>query len=679
MEVIKNSSGEIDAQKGYGVIVGEDNQTHIFCKENDDSITEYILTPGQNKITYEGGTIYLNMPEIDENTSFLAVGNGNSDWSEALLNGTDYSVGLSSIETPNSNRVYGYIRGGQTTTTGYEKVIGLFKDIASANGIENPNIATSGFSGSGPAAHSSARSIEGVSVCLEADPCSPNSRGKEKDYKSDENVYTISVACGPISAKNKTEDTVSMRDNQIKNTLIIELDANRSRYHASTIEVLSTSGLTDFIDDHIDINEVIDKINKDGFKVSKVVLIDENGNIIEDDYEKTQEFLDKAYIEISSSRDGSKVLSYDFSSDEEKSIYYLLNKKTNLKKYLSDEKISVNYNDAFDGIESIINFSTSHNYLNDKNINLPVGNNKVNSFFNQSKPFLESSSILDYKVKETLTAMSIQLINMARTESGLQQIAESDLNTAHGIFDYNSSELKEFFNNSIDVYTKQFNLGIIENFENGKTGLVDINQIDSFFDSALLSQISSQKDMAKDTKELISSLKESGSYEGEAFKDFNLLLDNYNTFMDLRYNSADLLDTVYTSSLDKMKTFFTSKGISSINDENYQATLDQIEKNNLLISDWEAKAKEYYKEPIYKTFNLGKKSFDIIIGYEKIYPYKDDANKAIQELNDMNRELQTYVDLVEEWTSILNECTQSINEANEIVKNNFSSQVSLLG
>ena len=79
MEVIKNSSGEIDAQKGYGVIVGEDNQTHIFCKENDDSITEYILTPGQNKITYEGGTIYLNMPEIDENTSFLAVGNGNSD------------------------------------------------------------------------------------------------------------------------------------------------------------------------------------------------------------------------------------------------------------------------------------------------------------------------------------------------------------------------------------------------------------------------------------------------------------------------------------------------------------------------------------------------------------------------------------------------------------------------
>ena len=195
----------IDNNKGYEVRVEEDGKTHIYCEQKDNTIKDYVLEPGENKIQIKGFQITLDCPEINSDTSYLAVGNGSDGGGKG-----NYLEGSRTVEIEGSNRVYAYmVESGKTSTNHYGVMLDLFDDIAEANGVENPVKATLGFSASGTESYKYARDTEGVHTCLLVDPVSWSNT---KEYNSGDDVYTLALVNAGAGDRDKGEDWVQMRD-----------------------------------------------------------------------------------------------------------------------------------------------------------------------------------------------------------------------------------------------------------------------------------------------------------------------------------------------------------------------------------------------------------------------------------------------------------------------------------
>ena len=294
---------QVDPSVGYSVQV-IDGQTHVYCRQSNGSIVDNVLTPGRNRLTFSdlskgvnrSNSITLNWPGINSNTSFLAVGNPN----------TVFSVNnLSKIEVKDSNIVYGYIAsGGQTGTTGFEKVIKMFEKIAEANGMSEPTIGLSGYSGSGPAAYVSTRDSNSAKFCILADPCS-----RLHNYNSGDGVYTL-----VLTSRNGNDEQRILKANT-KNTFIIELNQSIYKVHGIIYDLVSKYNLTSALSGNLDINTVTQLIKADGYDC-KLIYIDGEGNRHNNlDNETAQKYLQQMMTEANVSSIGKLFSSAENLSD----------------------------------------------------------------------------------------------------------------------------------------------------------------------------------------------------------------------------------------------------------------------------------------------------------------------------------------------------------------------------
>ena len=369
-------------------------------------------------------------------------------------------------------------------------------------------------------------------------------------------------------------------------------------------------------------------------------------------------------------------------SDEEKCMYYTLKSRYDFipKDKDGNSKISIEYTKALEGMQSIMDYVADHTYVDSFKMDSVIKdgwNPKINNFFSQAEPYLASTSVLDYKVKQSLIAAATEVSNVARTEAELATLA-NQLNVAENLlFGVDSDQMDVLYAEGVKSSVMVLgNYSPLDRFVIGSTKAVSMDQLTSLKDSEMMMQLSDQMTYASEIKGLISTLRESGAYEGESFNNFNELLDRYDTCMDKRYQASSILYGTYSACLNKMISFMNSHGVTYIDDSNYYQSLQSIADNNAMISYWEQKAQEYVwvvAESIEFTFKG--ETYSIPIKWEKFYPYAAQAAAEIARLTEINEQLQNYVDMVEGWNQLLNECNDNIEAARGMVESRFNSAV----
>ena len=253
---------QVNLKTGYGVEV-INGETHVYCMQQNGKVIDHVMQPGKNTLTMYNennhkSVMTIDWSDVDSGTSFIAVGNSNDTFSYEKL---------SRIESSEPGYVYAYLHSGnsQTAPGGFEKMTNLLEEIAEANGIEEPRMATAGYSGSGPAAYTSARDINNVSYCLLSDPISDLG-----DFKSGDNVKTLVITSYAGNCNQRIQEACT------KNTFIIELNATTPYVHKYGHGLVGKYGLADFTKGTLDMVKVSDQLKADGWDFN-IVYFDENG------------------------------------------------------------------------------------------------------------------------------------------------------------------------------------------------------------------------------------------------------------------------------------------------------------------------------------------------------------------------------------------------------------------
>ena len=573
---------------GYEVKV-IDGETHFYCMGKDNKLKDYTLTPGETtRINYKGQSIDIDMPSSFTNdTSILLVGNGNGDY--------NYK-GLSALENDDS-RLYVYHTAKQTSSSAYNNMSEIVKSIAEANNVDNPSISTSGFSGSGPNAYQAANNNPDIVTCIEADPVSSTG-----SYSSNGSTYTLIFGSngkgGDLDSRLLNVKKGERNYEGAKNVLAIELGLNREKYHGKYIELMGKYNLTDFVDGHVDINEVLTEIKKDYPKHSlKLTLIDKDGNIIENcSPERAQEFLDEAYDAVLTSK-SSNVKSpktgdiYSQEIELEKNLSNINLLVTNDS--YSKGAISTKYQSVVDGINGISSI-LSYTNVYTKNPGL-AGNKNLNnqvSGFLGCMAYASNNILLD--TKNITESFGKLLQNYSYLEESLNK-SVADINELDYSGLFNDGNNANYDNNismllNFDGYKSTYES--ISNIKKLRVGGVSSSElstllsnngaIKSFFDN----EISNSRDLIKNIDILLSS-----ETQGPGWEEAKKVLKSVQSNVQIRLKTSEYAESKMIQIFGKLKTYIDSNAGSDgyITDANLDYLRSQANNLSRIIADLAAR------------------------------------------------------------------------------------------
>ena len=554
----------------------EDGITHIISPDKNGVIHDVALTPGESvTINIKNSQIILDVPHnLNGDTTFMIVGNGNDDWKSGTYGD------LARIKT-DADRLYAYPVGGQTLTTGYDKVEKLINAIAEANEIEDPYTVPFGFSGSGIHAYTTAKSNDNIVCCVECDPASSRN---DLSYKSDGSTYTIILGkntCNDVKQRMTKSGTSEYK--KAKNVLFI--GAARS-YHDEFQNDMGKLGITDFVDTKLDIVELKEKLTDYyGEKKWTMILMDSEGNIIENPSdEQVQGFLDNAYEAIEERKGIVNSPNTGELSDQEKE---LLSKIKNISTLKTSDKyeegaISTKYQSVVNGINDVL-LSIKSSFVNTKNPkfnNNQALNGKVCGVFNCLSN-TANGMLLD--TKDVSNAFGYLLQDYSYLENKLNMdvndIAELDgssLISSGGVTGYNPSQMSYEEFKIANLYE--------ETVVDGKVGSLSLTELSGLLsDKGIInSYFGNEIDSSKTLIEKIQNLYDSES-QGPGWDEAKKYLVDLKYNYETRIRTAEYLQGQMTAIFTRLKNYIEPD--ESISDERLPEIIGQINKLNIEIPE----------------------------------------------------------------------------------------------
>lgn len=347
-----------------------------------------------------------------------------------------------------------------------------------------------------------------------------------------------------------------------------------------------------------------------------------------------------------------------------------------IEKYLGrkDENslVFIDYYNAISGLQGIMNYISNNTDKNIFQLNSLEGNNIINGMFSYSEPFLQTTHLLDYRVKQGLLSCAVQVNDLAQTDATLAALAQSlGEDGLSGIIGKRILEkFASVLEGSVDSTARV--TSYIGTVEPGSLGLFDSTQIDLLLNSKMMRDLHHQMKVSGSIYDKLVELKNSGSYGGDSFIEFNKLVDSYCVCMHKRHQSAAKLYYVYKSCLKRMQNFMDTKGITRVDDTHYQEFKDEIAKNKATIAELSEKAQQKETRTVYKAISFLGKTIYVPAGSEEYYPYKAECEAKIADLEALNRIMQETVDIIEDWNKLVNECNKEIYDAECDVNINFN-------
>ena len=569
----------IDPKLGYGVEV-INGQTHIYCLQKNGNVTDYALKQGMNKINYcpQGSsnttTITLNWPGINEKTSFLAVGNPN----------TTFSVSnLSKIEVKDSNIVYGYIQGGgQTQTTGFEKVLTMFEKVADANGMSNPTIATSGYSGSGPSAYLSTKASNSAKVCILADPCS-----QRLNYDSGDGVYTL------VLTSRSGNDERRILSSNTKNTFIIELNQSIYKIHGKAYDLVSEYGLTDILSGNLDIKEVYSRIRADKYDC-KLIYIDENGKIHRSlDLNTAQNYLDKMMTDAEVSSVKSMVITETELSE------YAKNFDGSIGGTLASNLSYVS--NAMSDLKSQIIAHSDINYIKETSGEASI----IGSLYNASNYYGTVTNVLYGNLAAEADAVYDIANAIFHMDNCASMVAETSLSDGvKGLFSTSNSSVSSALNKLSQTTAELYNTAMNAATANGKyneirnvlgntpvagqVGRISISSIESAIKSIvpnLDNEITKATALKSSVNEFMSGIGSSNILQGETWNNVKTNMESYSSLLDCNVKAATFISDTIKTAMGMISNYIqgASAKINAVGQTSYGslATIDELDDSKL--------------------------------------------------------------------------------------------------
>ena len=361
-------------------------------------------------------------------------------------------------------------------------------------------------------------------------------------------------------------------------------------------------------------------------------------------------------------------------SEDERTMLFKLKSKYSFLEGEDTSKISVNYVESLGKIEELSNYIADKSKLDRFDINSIRGdktNQTFNSLFNGEKPYIEKSTLLDFKVKESILAMSDHIKNVALTEAELKAVVESDFaKITNLVFGAGSNESLGAYINVLD--RKSYVLGVSDDkLTIGTVKNVDLSQITAIMRSSMLSDIQDQVQIAKDSNAMITDMITNGGLYGSAFDKYKGDLELLSQCMQKRIASGELLHKTYKDCLTKMKNYMLSNSVTAIDDSNYSSLLSQRDqlKKDIALAEARAKIKDW------RIVQVGTKLGIAIYAIEMYYPYAEESAAIIAELTPVLEETVHQIEIIEGWNRLLVECNEKILEAENQVNSTFIESV----
>jgi len=367
--------------------------------------------------------------------------------------------------------------------------------------------------------------------------------------------------------------------------------------------------------------------------------------------------------------DTINVLNSDEYTDEQKYLYYKL--KTN-KQIVPTGSISVEYQTVADKVNSILTYISNNASIDTYNPNI-TANSNINSLLAGVTPIANSTSILNYRVKEGLYEVTSSVMEIARTEQELTELTQMiELGMNDTIFDeYIQSK-------GSNTYVTL--LGAQESFASGKFGSITFDELCSLYSNGSLSgelgrSLESEMTQSKELSEMLEEFYNDDCLTGEAFAGLKSTIYDYKISMDNRNMAASILYDVYTECLGKLVNYMAEHGNKDFDDTNLEKYKEQLKANLLQIDVLKEKANTVVYELVTETKLGGILSYNYKIA---TYPFKADCEAGIALLEEENVLLTEEIDFIEGYIVLLKACEEAINEANIEVKKIYSSNVDAL-
>ena len=359
-------------------------------------------------------------------------------------------------------------------------------------------------------------------------------------------------------------------------------------------------------------------------------------------------------------------------SPEEKSLYYNMKTKYN---FVNDSQISVEYQNIIGQIEDIVNSIADNCDLSHINAGKNIQNEKFKGMFARSNTFVDSSNLLDYRIKERLYAAGLNVSNIAQTEATLAKIAEETLSTLcqEKLFGVTADQttafaLGELKRNDLLICAPGDETVTYTPEQVGNFSTSDLSALKS---SGLFEYLEKEIAFSQQLTGDISAIEQSGAVTGDPWEGFFSELGKLAVCSTKRGECASHLLTTYQDVYNKINSFFSTKGYNNLNCANYPAIVAHINTLKAQKAEWETKAKIIkYREVCDSEHNCRQ---------EPYHPYAAAAAAALAIIEPvLEAQLQTKADM-EDFTIIMNDCNREIAEAEAYVQSTYSEIVAELG
>ena len=359
-------------------------------------------------------------------------------------------------------------------------------------------------------------------------------------------------------------------------------------------------------------------------------------------------------------------------SPEEKSLYYNMKTKYN---FVNDSQISVEYQNIIGQIENIVNNIADNFEMVHINTSDSLQNKRLKGMFEKSSTFVNSSNLLDYRIKERLYAAGLNVSNIAQTEATLAKLAEEMLSTLcqEKLFGTTSEETDAFAltelgrNNTLICAPGDE----IVNYSPSQIGNFSTSDLEALKNSGLFEYLSKEIDFSAKLTNDLTAIQPSGAVTGDSWGGFFSELMSLASCSTKRGECASHLLNVYQDVYDKLSNFFASRGYSELKCSTYPTVIANIRTLRAQKAYWEAKAKEVvYSEECDDEGNCTT---------VETHPYAAQAAAALAMIEPaLDAALQLKADM-EEFTLLMNDCNREIAEAEAYVQTTYSEIVATLG
>ena len=701
---------KIDSSIGYSVKV-IDGQTHIYCLQRDGTAVDTVLKPGNNTLRYyytndngalQSGAITLKWTDIRPNSTFLAVGNPN----------TGFSVqNLSKIENTGNDMVYGYVHSGgaQTGPGGFNRLIHLFEDIAEANGMQNPTIATSGYSGSGSAAYITARDSSSVNLCILADPWSDL-----YNYNSGDNTYTL------VLTSNNGHDAKRIMNSNTKNTFIIELNRPMTSIHGKMYDLVRNYNLTRIMTGDLNIDDVLSRIEADGYEAN-LIFIDENGNINEHLDNTTAQGILEGMMREAGSTSLEKIVEASENLRDLSSFYkvndgtlasnlaFVSNAVDQIQSGITDYS-NITYTKASDNEAGVVEamYAATNYYGNVTNILYNNLSAEADAIYGIANAIYKLDGCAALVAETTLTDGI----------SGLFSTNNSSVSTALDTLNSKSAELLSTAQSAVLAGGRYDELkSILGNTAvSGSVGRISVDSLESAIKSivpSLDAEVTKANNLSTSVNSLMTGIGSSNILQGEVWNNVKTNLTNYDNLLRANAKASTFISDTIKTAMGLIANYIngSSEAINAVAGTDFSGLVTVGELDDSKLSEIQttltdiATQIDTLRATITEMENATEQSCSTPVGTEPPYcttvpkysasdikPYKDSLTKyetAQTALNAYASRLEGFAPIVQQAQSIINDAIEQVKtsyenpvvdtQGNQTFNDNFSLDLSAYG